>query len=400
MIATSATKTPAGGRNGDGIYPPDQVPQYPNHPHEKCSLVPVPAGDTATLVEDLRTQIYTNTPFAKMLQGLFNPEFLHQAILDGSIGDIVRTLIARQELPTVATVASAAQPAAQAFDLSHGAEIRKRIGGRLDELTKEEAAIFERTDALTQQIRADMADYELRSAAARTDAERDALLDERLAFRRPLQEERRRAWERLDAIQAERKTVVQTYLTLPKAQRSKITTDESPLFRGKKGVADFRKRVKISLDFTNDITAGVDVNLFINYDTTGRASAGLRTLNISVGEAERTIIHEIGHNIEYARGASYRAKRIAFFEQRTAGDPLEKLKDVTENVFYRDDEIVKRDKWLHPYKGKVYSYDRDDFSASEIVSMGIEELYANPGQLIKDDPEFFDFIVSYLHGKL
>lgn len=81
-----------GGPNGDGIYPPEQVPPYPNHPHELCHLSPVPLGTTAGLVEQLRADIRANSPRARRLQGAFNPDWLTQAILSGLLIDLLERI--------------------------------------------------------------------------------------------------------------------------------------------------------------------------------------------------------------------------------------------------------------------------------------------------------------------
>lgn len=95
-----------GGPNGDGIYPPDQVPRYPNHPHELCTLVPVAGGDTAELVASLRADIQAargnliaaasggNAVRAEALRGLLNPDYLTRAIMGGSLEDAILAAIA------------------------------------------------------------------------------------------------------------------------------------------------------------------------------------------------------------------------------------------------------------------------------------------------------------------
>lgn len=80
-----------GGANGDGIYPPDKLPQYPAHPHDLCSLLPVPIGDTAALVAELRAGIANGRNRA--LQGLLNENWLVQAILSGAIGEVVERIL-------------------------------------------------------------------------------------------------------------------------------------------------------------------------------------------------------------------------------------------------------------------------------------------------------------------
>lgn len=81
-----------GGENGDGVYPLDNYPPYPAHPHCMCTLVPVPAGNTADLVESLREDIRRQAPRARTLQGLFNPAFLAAALLSGRLNDILDRL--------------------------------------------------------------------------------------------------------------------------------------------------------------------------------------------------------------------------------------------------------------------------------------------------------------------
>lgn len=90
-----------GGPSGDGIYPIDRVPTYPNHPHELCSLLPVPSGSTADLVTSLRADIQAargnlidaasggNAARANALRGIMNVDYLTNAIMSGSLLDSI-----------------------------------------------------------------------------------------------------------------------------------------------------------------------------------------------------------------------------------------------------------------------------------------------------------------------
>ena len=62
---------------------------------------------------------------------------------------------------------------------------------------------------------------------------------------------------------------------------------------------------------------------------------------------------------------------------------------------YDKREKGKRDKFIVPYMGKIYSQ-----GATEIVSMGMEFLFADPVKLAKEDPEYFDFMIDLLRGIL
>lgn len=113
---------------------------------------------------------------------------------------------------------------------------------------------------------------------------------------------------------------------------------------------------------------------------------------VTSNEPTRVIVHEIGHAFEQQSGVYPKVK--AFYDRRTEGDKLEKLSEVTGSKAYNDDEVTRRDKWLHPYMGKDYGRD-----ATEIVSMGLEWMYAEPQRLAEDDPEYFDFIFDLVRGR-
>lgn len=63
----------------------------------------------------------------------------------------------------------------------------------------------------------------------------------------------------------------------------------------------------------------------------------------------------------------------------------------TGNAAYKD-EMTKVDKFSNPYMGKFYG--DPSTGATEILSMGMEMMYANPVALAQKDPEMFDFIYS------
>ena len=59
---------------------------------------------------------------------------------------------------------------------------------------------------------------------------------------------------------------------------------------------------------------------------------------------------------------------------------------------YSPDEMAKCDKIINCYVGKIYEGQR----ASEIYSMGLQELYDNAVGFARKDPDHFDFIVDSL----
>ena len=84
----------AGGPNGDGIYPPGELPTYPAHPHDLCSLLPVTVGSPSDLVDELRAKIATRrNNLEAYLQGVLNENWLVQAILNGVLNQILGRIL-------------------------------------------------------------------------------------------------------------------------------------------------------------------------------------------------------------------------------------------------------------------------------------------------------------------
>lgn len=87
----------------------------------------------------------------------------------------------------------------------------------------------------------------------------------------------------------------------------------------------------------------------------------------------------------------------AFYDRRTAGDPIVRLMDVDFDEFYfGPDDVTRVDHFPHPYMGRVYPEGR----GNEIVSMGLQEMYLHPREFASADPDYFDFIWNTLRGKI
>jgi hypothetical protein len=105
----------------------------------------------------------------------------------------------------------------------------------------------------------------------------------------------------------------------------------------------------------------------------------------------KVIVHEIGHALEQNNPAVQQKAR-AFLEYRTRGEEAQKLRELT-GLNYDEREISRPDKFPDPYVGKIY--DRD----TEVISMGIEYMWANPRKFAQQDPEYFMFMYDTLRGK-
>lgn len=108
------------------------------------------------------------------------------------------------------------------------------------------------------------------------------------------------------------------------------------------------------------------------------------------GKGTKTALHELGHALE----KHFRSMDIEkeFYDRRTAGFPLERLKDIT-NLRYSKDEVARKDDFADPYMGKDYKG-----RAYEVFSMGLEGVYFNEGDMWHKDPETIKFIIGILLG--
>lgn len=136
----------------------------------------------------------------------------------------------------------------------------------------------------------------------------------------------------------------------------------------------------------------------------GRAYQLGSTIHISKNEKIETAIHETMHHLE-EHSEHVLMNSLAFAASRTEGEKQESLKRLT-GLNYKANEVCKKDKFFNPYCGKLY----DSFggrnknfvnsNASEIMSMGVQELFTNPKEFAKNDREYFDFVIANLQGRL
>jgi hypothetical protein len=175
------------------------------------------------------------------------------------------------------------------------------------------------------------------------------------------------------------------------------------------------------------------------YDVTGQnraaaqrgyAKTNLRPATkakILIGDkvTQRTIIHEIGHHIEFAVtemdapssiGTRFRDYRVRKTMHSADIEPYmgysrvakaQQLNERLEGTNYKDDEVGWRDDFDKAmgsvrrayYAGKDYSgLGRGGANSSEIISMGLEKLKSDPLDFVDKDPEWFKFMVGVLDG--
>ena len=110
------------------------------------------------------------------------------------------------------------------------------------------------------------------------------------------------------------------------------------------------------------------------------------TLHLGSG-SDITQTHEFGHAAEYAI-PGLQKKAQDFLKKRAGSDPLTKIYAGTKEMGWSDG-------FYDHYVGKYYSD-----GATEIISMGLEQMQRSPLAFFKLDPGHFDFILKIMWGKI
>jgi SPP1 gp7 family putative phage head morphogenesis protein len=127
---------------------------------------------------------------------------------------------------------------------------------------------------------------------------------------------------------------------------------------------------------------------------TGRAyfqGGSINKIHITLAEGAETVAHELGHGLEY-HNPDYFKKIKSYYEERTKGYSLERMRDITGNKGYRVTEVTKRDKFTNAYTGKWYANSKGDQVASEITSMWFTEAFKDLEAFIDNDYDYFSHI--------
>jgi hypothetical protein len=106
-----------------------------------------------------------------------------------------------------------------------------------------------------------------------------------------------------------------------------------------------------------------------------------------------TVVHELGHAIEYYRPEILR-QSIAWRESRTIGEREVTMRSLFPRSGYKASERTKKDKFFSPYVGKT----EYGSTASEVLSMGLEAMANDPIDFAEKDPDMFDYIFSVLRS--
>jgi hypothetical protein len=120
-----------------------------------------------------------------------------------------------------------------------------------------------------------------------------------------------------------------------------------------------------------------------------------RVIHMRTNAPASTVVQEMGHRIE-AHAPGVHEEAVRFLRRRRGNERPQPLNKHYHG--YGPDEQAYFDQFMDPYMGKDYRDGRGNRYATEIISMGMENVYRNPIKFRQDDPDMFDFIWGILRG--
>ncbi len=130
----------------------------------------------------------------------------------------------------------------------------------------------------------------------------------------------------------------------------------------------------------------------VDFDS-GRAGQFQGMLLINRSSSPSKVLHEIAHGVE-EQSQNVRDKCLKFLRKRAGNEKPQKLALLMQDKDYRSNEIAYEDEFASRggshYMGKIYP------DGTEILTMGIERLHADPIEFYVNDPEYFQFVIQTL----
>ena len=272
-------------------------------------------------------------------------------------------------------------------------DMAKEIRGKVKDAIEENAKRIENLEAEAKKISAqirDSIDKDL-TAGPMPDADRDMI--------HRMQEERRKINAAIEKNHERLYLDTVSHLSIPNADRiqMKITMPAKSVVKDKVDGAKYvmERLTSKALGFSTD-----------EFSVKGMAPKARskyvslqNTIKISSRDKLPIVAHEMAHWVESS--SPHVHKRCAeFLEYRCAGEISEKLSVMTGSKFYGPREYARKDNFFNPYCGKDYIGPKGQRVATEILSMGIQQLLEKPATFIADDPEYAAFVLLLLRGAL
>lgn len=123
------------------------------------------------------------------------------------------------------------------------------------------------------------------------------------------------------------------------------------------------------------------------------------TAHVRAGSVPNTV-HEVVHHLECSSPKILAACKQYLRSRTPAGAGPQRLSLLTGQSGWRVHELAIEDEWVKRggsvYSGKVYNGSIDLANATEVLTMGVERLYADPIAFARQDPDYFRFVLSVL----
>jgi len=272
-------------------------------------------------------------------------------------------------------------------------DMAKEIRGKVKDAIEENAKRAENLEAESKKISAqirDIIDKDL-TAGPMPDADRDMI--------HRMQEERRKINAAIEKNHERLYLDIVSHLSIPNADRiqMKITMPAKSVVKDKVDGAKYvmERLTSKALGFSTD-----------EFSVKGMAPKARskyvslqNTIKISSRDKLPIVAHEMAHWVESSSPHVHR-RCVEFLEYRCAGEISEKLSVMTGSKFYGPREYARKDNFFNPYCGKDYIGPKGQRVATEILSMGIQQLIEKPATFIADDPEYAAFVLLLLRGAL
>lgn len=117
------------------------------------------------------------------------------------------------------------------------------------------------------------------------------------------------------------------------------------------------------------------------------------TIYITSRNDGSVVAHEMVHDIEFRHPEVLRETK-QFLEDRAQGETPRLLRHLTGSSSYAYHEIAYEDEWEQRggrhYTGRIYP------DATEILTMGIQRLDDAPAKFLREDPDYFEFVLRTL----
>jgi len=130
---------------------------------------------------------------------------------------------------------------------------------------------------------------------------------------------------------------------------------------------------------------------------------GRLTINMALHAPTKTFVHELAHALDDtlilgarkvgAPNSPMNMDAIAFLKRRTAGEQVQKLRDITGISGYARSEVAWKDDFIEYYMGRDYRG-----QATECFSMAAEMLFTDPAKLARLDSDMFEWMIRHFQG--